>query len=114
MEKHDKFLDLDSAIKVFIIERKFKLAIKYLMMIDSKDFSIEFFTLALKSNAFDIAFYLYSKYENEIVKDHNKSVKALLDSFSSSNKYLKAKLHMTYVLFPIFSFGEAKSFISIV
>jgi hypothetical protein len=51
---------------------------------------------------------------NEIVKDHNKSVKALLDSFSSSNKYLKAKLHMTYVLFPIFSFGEAKSFISIV
>jgi hypothetical protein len=114
LEKHEKFLDLDSAIKVFIIERKFKLAIKYLMMIDKKDFSIDFFTLSLRSNAFDVAFYLYSKFENEIVKDHNKSVNALLDSFRNSNKYLKAKLYMTYILFPIFSFGEAKSFLSIV
>jgi len=48
------------------------------------------------------------------VQDHNKSVGALLDSYRNSNKYLKAKLHMTYVLFPIFSFGEAKAFLTIV
>lgn len=61
-----------------------------------------------------MAFYLYSNYSNEIVQDHNKSVGALLDSYRNSNKYLKAKLHMTYVLFPIFSFGEAKAFLTIV
>ena len=83
-------------------------------MIDRKDFSIDFFTLAVRSNAYDIAFYLNSNYSNEIVQDHNKSVGALLDSYRNSNKYLKAKLHMTHVLFPIFSFGEAKTFLTIV
>jgi hypothetical protein len=74
-------------------------------MIEKKNFSIEFFTLALRSNSYDVAFYLYSIYSDEIVQDHNKSVGALLDSYSNSNKYLKAKLHMAYTLFPIFSFG---------
>ena len=36
-------------------------------MIERKDFSIDFFTLALRSNAYDVAFYLYSNYGNEIV-----------------------------------------------
>ena len=104
-------LDLESTIKVFIIERKFKLAIKYLMMIQKSDFRIEYFTMALRSNAFDISFYLYSKYENEIVQEHNKSISALLDSYIKSNKFLKAKLQMTLMLMPIFSFGEAKTFL---
>ena len=36
-------------------------------MIEKKDFSIEFFTLALRSNAYDVAFYLYSIFSDEIV-----------------------------------------------
>jgi hypothetical protein len=67
LQRHQLVLDLESTIKVFIIERKFKLAIKYLMIIPKSEFRIEYFTMALRSNAFDIAFYLYSKYENEIV-----------------------------------------------
>ena len=48
------------------------------------------------------------------MQDHNKSVGALLDSYRNSNKFLKAKLHMTYLLFPVFSFREAKDFLTIV
>ena len=54
-------------VKVFILERKFKLAIKYLMMTKREQFQIEFFTLAIRSGCYCLAFYLYSKYENEIV-----------------------------------------------
>ena len=36
------------------------------MVLQRKDYTNEFFILALQSNAYDIAFYLYKKYENEI------------------------------------------------
>ena len=114
LQRHQLVLDLESTIKVFIIERKFKLAIKYLMIIPKSEFRIEYFTMALRSNAFDIAFYLYSKYENEIVQEHNKSISAMLDSYIKSNKFLKAKLQMTLVLMPIFSFSQAKAYLQIV
>ena len=47
--------------------KKFKLAIKYLMMIKKNEFTIDYFTLAIRSGAFYIGFYLYQKYENEII-----------------------------------------------
>jgi hypothetical protein len=40
-------------------------------------------------------------------------VGALLDIYISSNQHLKAKLYMTYVLLPIFSFREAKYLLQI-
>jgi len=67
LERHKYALNLESAIKIFIFEKKFKLAIKYLMMIKKNEFTIDYFTLAIRSGAFYIGFYLYQKYENEII-----------------------------------------------
>jgi hypothetical protein len=111
LKRHEKFMEMRSIIMVFIYEKKFKLASRYLALVKKEDFTVEFFTLALRSGAYYLAVYLYSKYENEVVYEHNKSVAALLDVYLHSNKHIKAKLHVTYVLLPIFSFGEAKAFL---
>ena len=59
MERHKYALDLESTIKIFILEKKFKLGIKYLNMIKKSDFTIEYFTIALREDAYFLAFYLY-------------------------------------------------------
>ena len=93
--------------------RKFRLSIEYLMQLEEhgKAFTIDYFTIALESNAFDVAFYLFSRYEDEVNLEHLRSIGALVQSYRHSNKMLKAKLHMTKTLLPIFSFNGAKSFL---
>lgn len=67
--------------------------------------------MALESSAYDIAFYLYSQFEDDINSEYQKSIHSLVQSFWNSNKLLKAKLHMTKTLLPIFSFNGAKDFL---
>lgn len=48
---------------------KFRLAIQYLSM-PHENFNIDYFVMALEYNAYDIAFVLYSQYEDQIVFDY--------------------------------------------
>jgi hypothetical protein len=45
------------------------------------------------------------------VFDYQRSIDALVSSYWKSNKLLKAKLHMTKTLLPIFTFNGAKNFL---
>ena len=65
LETHKQFLNAEETIKVFIMSRKFRLAIQFLTT-TGENFTIEYFTLALNSNAYDIAFYLFSQFEDHI------------------------------------------------
>lgn len=110
LERHKQFMNPEEIIKVFIMSRKFRLAIKYLR--DTGDqFTIDYFTMALVYNAYDIAFYLFATFEDAIVYDFQKSIEALVKSYKGSNRFLKAKLHMTKLLLPIFTFNGANSFL---
>lgn len=103
-------MNVEEIIKVFIMNGKFRLTINYINEVGVK-FNIEYFTMALVYNSFDIAFYLFSNYEDAIVYDFQKSIEALVASYITSNKFLKAKLHMTKLLLPIFTFNGANSFL---
>lgn len=83
------------------------------MIETGEHFVIDYFTMALESNAYDIAFYLYSTYEEDINSEYQKSIHSLVQSYWVSNKLLKAKLHMTKTLLPIFTFNGAKQFIRV-
>lgn len=69
--------------------------------------------MALENNSFDIGFYLFSLFEDLIVMEYQKSIDSLVSSYWKSNKQLKAKLHMTKTLLPIFTFNGAKSFLQV-
>ena len=63
LAKHKQFLNDEEAIKVFIMSGKYRLAIQHLK--DSgENFNVEYFTIALESNAYDIAFALYAQFED--------------------------------------------------
>ena len=62
---HRRFLAPSQAIKVFILNRKFRLALQYLTDPDVPvEFDLEFFTFAIEANAYDIAFYLRYRFED--------------------------------------------------
>jgi hypothetical protein len=62
LETHSKFMVPAQAIKVFIMSRKFRLALQYLT--DSGvEFEIDFFTFAIEANAYEIVFYLRYRFE---------------------------------------------------
>lgn len=60
-----EFVVPEEVIKILILARKFRLSIQYLQL-SKANFVIEFFTNAIESNAYDIAFYLVKVYEDEI------------------------------------------------
>jgi hypothetical protein len=62
LETHKKFLVPTQAIKVFIMSRKFRLALQYLTD-TGVEFEIDFFTFAIEANAYDIVFYLRYRFE---------------------------------------------------
>lgn len=68
LERHSQFMNLEEIIKVFIMYGKFRLTIKYINE-ESVKFNIEYFTMALVYNSFDIAFYLFANFEDAIVYD---------------------------------------------
>ena len=65
LQFHRRFLEPSQAIKVFILSRKFRLALQYLTDPDVPvEFELEFFTFAIEANAYDIAFYLRYRFED--------------------------------------------------
>lgn len=67
LETHRRFLEPNQAIKVFILSRKFRLALQYLTDPDVPvAFELEFLTFAIEANAYDIAFYLRYRFEDQI------------------------------------------------
>lgn len=62
LETHRKFFVATQAIKVFIMSRKFRLALQYLSE-SGVEFEIDFFTFAIEANAYDIVFYLRNRFE---------------------------------------------------
>jgi hypothetical protein len=62
LETHNEFFAPSRAIKIFIMSRKFRLALQYLIKFEV-EFEIDFFTFAIEANAYDIAFYLRMRFE---------------------------------------------------
>ena len=62
METHKEILFPNQAVKMFILSRKFRLALQYLNQYNI-DFEIDFFTFAIEANAYEIVFYLRYRYE---------------------------------------------------
>lgn len=62
LETHEEFMMPSQAIKVFIMSRKFRLALQYLTSA-GVEFDIDFFTFAIEANAYDIVFYLRYRFE---------------------------------------------------
>lgn len=73
MDIHRNFLSSNQAIKVFIMSRRFRLALKYLTE-SGVEFDIEFFTFAIESNAYDILFYLRNRYEEQLFLQNVKAI----------------------------------------
>lgn len=58
-------------------------------------FQIEFFTNAIESNAYDIAFFLLNINEEEILQNSNIAISSLVKCYQLNKQYLKSKLHMS-------------------
>lgn len=57
LETHKEVMFPNRAVKMFILSRKFRLALQYLNQYNI-DFEIDFFTFAIEANAYEIVFYL--------------------------------------------------------
>ena len=65
LDEHSKHINPEEAIKIFIKARRFRLSLQY-MQLSETPFQPDFLTIAIDSNAYDIAFYLIKIYEYEI------------------------------------------------
>ena len=68
LETHEKFVRPHEMLMIFIMARKFRLSLYFLLSTDIS-FSIDFFTTAIQYNSYDIAFYLLKRYEDVIIPD---------------------------------------------
>jgi hypothetical protein len=75
LDTHSKFLFPSQAIKVFIMSRKFRLALQYLSE-SNVEFEIDFFTYAIESNAYEIVFYLRYRFEEQIFLHNQRAIDA--------------------------------------
>ena len=57
VETHSRFINADEVTKILILQRRFRLTLQF-MRTTNVTFQIDFFTNAIESNAYDIAFYL--------------------------------------------------------
>lgn len=112
LETHKKFLVATQAIKVFIMSRKFRLALQYLTD-TGVEFEIDFFTFAIEANAYDIVFYLRYRFEEQIFQHTAKAIDSHVQSYQNTPKFLKSKLHLSKSLLPIFNFNGVKQFLAI-
>jgi hypothetical protein len=83
--------------------RKFRLSLQFIQQ-TKVPFTIDFFTNAIESNAYDIAFYLLNVYEEQIFADSQKAIVTHVASYQLNKQYLKSKLQMSKQLMPIFNF----------
>ena len=63
LKTHKDHVETEQIIRIFIMGRRFRLSLQF--MAEYKVvFQIEYFTNALESNSYDVAFYLLVKYED--------------------------------------------------
>lgn len=110
---HEKFTEPEEIMKVLILSRRFRLSLQYIE-ISQTPFVIDFFTNAIEANAYDIAFYLLKRYEDQIYADFNISIMAHVKSYSLNMLFLKSKLHMSKMMMSVFTFNAAKIFLEII
>ena len=80
LEYHTKFVNSDEVIKIFILARRFRLSLQFIEKCKAP-FQIEFFTNAIESNSYDIAFYLLRIYEDQIYQNYQKAIDAHVHSY---------------------------------
>lgn len=73
LETHKSFLVPNQVIKVFIMSRKFRLALQFLIE-SGVEFEIDFFTFAIEADAYDIVFYLRNRFEEQIFVHTSKAI----------------------------------------
>lgn len=110
METHKEILFPNQAIKIFILSRKFRLALQYLAQYDVA-FEIDFFTFAIEANAYEIVFYLRYRYEEQLFKHAVKALDSHVSSYKLTPKFLKAKITLSKSMLPIFNFNAVKQFL---
>jgi len=113
LNTHKKFVFNDQVIKILILARRFRLSLQF------KDnekipFNIEFFTNAIESNSYDIAFYLLKVFDEEINLNGQKAIDTHVKSYEINRQFLKSKLHMSKMMINIFNFNSAKIFLEII
>jgi len=91
---------------------KFRLAVQYIIKFNL-EFEIDFFIFAIEADAYDIAFYLRMRFEEQLFIHANKAIESQVNSYKYNQKFLKAKLHLSKSLLPIFSFNGAKELLTI-
>ena len=111
-EKHEKHRVDEEIIKILILARKFRLTMQFMEKFKVQ-FQIDFFCFAIESDSFDIAFMFIKQFETQIKQHYVKALNKLVDSYQKSGRFLKAKLHMTKMLFELFNFNQAKIFLEI-
>ena len=107
---HKKYLFSNQAIKVFILNSRFRLTLVYLTMEGTK-FEMDYFNFAVQSNAYDIAFYLRYRFEEQLFANSQRAIEILVQSFQDSPRNLKAKLFLSKSMMPVFNFIGVKQFL---
>jgi hypothetical protein len=80
LDTHKEFLIPTQAIKVFILNRKFRLALEYLTN-TGIEFEIDFFNFAIEANAYDIVFYLRQRFESQIFENAQRAIDTHVKSY---------------------------------
>ena len=113
LKEHERFVKEDQVVKILISQRKFRLTLELMQQLKIP-FQIEFFIQAIEANAYEIAFYLLSLHEEEILSHATEAVETHVRSYLLNKQFLKAKLHMSKCLLVVFNFNVAKQFLNIV
>lgn len=113
LRTHKEHVETEQVIRIFIMGRRFRLSLQFSNEY-KVPFKIEYFTNALESNAYDVAFYLLVKYEDQINLHYQQALDAHVKSYKVDKRFLKSKLHMSKMLLGIFSFNSAKQFLDII
>ena len=92
------------------MNRKFRLTIQYLNEAEL-DFDMQFFTFAIEVDAYNIAFYLRYRFEDQIFNNATAALDANVHSYQNTPRNLICKLHLTKSLLAIFTFNAAKEFL---
>ena len=113
LDTHSRFINNEEVTKILILQRKFRLSLQFMRQ-SKVPFQIDFFTNAIESNSYDIAFYLLRTNEEYIFNNYQKVMDSHVASYRLDNRYLKSKLHMSKMVLPIFTFNAAKIFLEII
>lgn len=75
-------------------------------------FDIDFLTMAIEADNWEVSFYLFNRFEAQIMNQSTKVVPVIVASFSQTSQFLKAKLHLTKLLISKFTFVEFKQLVN--